>query len=49
MREQIECRPSPFLEEIPEELIAQSEPEEVVDEEEAADYFAAMKAKFGAE
>ena len=49
MREQIECRPSPFLEEIPAELIAQSEPEEVVDEEEAADYFAAMKAKFGAE
>ena len=49
MREQIECRPSPFLEEIPAELIAQSEPEEVVDEEEAADYFAAMKAKFAGE
>lgn len=46
MREQVECRPSPFLEEIPAELITQSQPEEVVDDEEAADYFAAMKAKF---
>ena len=47
MREQIECSPSPFLEEIPEDLITQSEPEDVVSEDEAADYFAAMKAKFG--
>lgn len=47
MRERIECRPSPFLEEIPEDLITQSEPEEVVGDEEAADYFAAMKEKFG--
>jgi DNA helicase-2/ATP-dependent DNA helicase PcrA len=46
MREQVECRPSRFLEEIPEDLITQSEPEEVVGEEEAADFFAAMKAKF---
>ena len=46
MRERIECRPSPFLEEIPEDLITQSEPEEVVGDEEAADYFAAMKQKF---
>lgn len=46
MREQIECIPSPFLEEIPQELISRSQPEEVVDEDEAADYFAAMKARF---
>jgi DNA helicase-2/ATP-dependent DNA helicase PcrA len=49
MREQIDCSPSPFLEEIPQELISRSQPEEVVEEEEAADYFAAMKAKFAAE
>ncbi len=49
MREQIECRPSPFLEEIPAELITQSEPEEVAGEDEAADYFAALKSKFSAE
>lgn len=46
MREQIDCRPSPFLEEIPQELITESEPEQVVDDTEAADYFAAMKARF---
>jgi DNA helicase-2/ATP-dependent DNA helicase PcrA len=46
MRETVECSPSPFLEEIPDELVAVKETETPVTEEEAVDYFASLKAKF---
>ncbi len=46
MREVIECAPSPFLEEIPAELVQFSEIDVTVEQSEAADYFALMKAKF---
>lgn len=46
MREVIDCSPSPFLEEIPAELITVSEADTTVDQSEAADYFAMMRARF---
>jgi DNA helicase-2/ATP-dependent DNA helicase PcrA len=46
MKELKESSPSPFLEEIPQHLIEYKEPEGVVEEDEAADYFAQLKAKF---
>ncbi len=47
MRETVECAPSPFLEEIPSELIEFHEPEDALTSEEAEDYFSALKAKLG--
>ncbi|MCX7655170.1 MAG: UvrD-helicase domain-containing protein [Treponemataceae bacterium] len=45
----VECRPSPFLEEIPPYLVEYHEGEEVIESpEEAADYFAQIKGRFGA-
>jgi DNA helicase II / ATP-dependent DNA helicase PcrA len=46
-RELIDSVPSPFLEEIPPELIEYHEPEEDVESGEAVDYFAKLKAKIG--
>ena len=46
MREVIDCVPSPFLEEIPAELIEISDIDIAVEQEQAADYFAMMKARF---
>jgi DNA helicase II / ATP-dependent DNA helicase PcrA len=48
MREVRECAPSPFLEEIPKELVEVRESMEPADEHEVLDYFAAIKAKLGA-
>ncbi|MBN1524829.1 MAG: UvrD-helicase domain-containing protein [Spirochaetales bacterium] len=42
-----ESHPSPFLEEIPEELTEVTFDQPLVEDEEAVDYFAKMKAKFG--
>jgi DNA helicase-2/ATP-dependent DNA helicase PcrA len=47
MREIHECSPSPFLDEIPENLIEVREAPETAGEEEVLDYFAALKAKLG--
>ncbi|MFW6289314.1 MAG: ATP-dependent helicase [Spirochaetota bacterium] len=47
MREVHECSPSPFLEEIPNELIEIRDTPETAGEEEVLDYFAALKAKLG--
>jgi len=47
MREITESGPSPFLQEIPAELIEIHQPEEDLDPEEVADMFAAMKSKMG--
>lgn len=47
LREQAECSPSPFLEEIPEELIEYVDAPESISEDEGLDYFAALKAKLG--
>ncbi len=47
MRELRESAPSPFLEEIPDELIETVDAPEAVEEEEGLDYFAAIKAKLG--
>ena len=47
MRETVDCSPSPFLEEIPGELIDFHEPENDLSDEEAEDYFSALKAKLG--
>lgn len=47
MREIQECAPSPFLEEIPDELIEVRDTPETADESEVLDYFAAIKAKLG--
>ncbi len=47
MREVQECAPSPFLEEIPDELMEVREAMETAGEEEVLDYFAAIKAKLG--
>lgn len=46
MRETVECSPSPFIEEIPDELVQVCETENPVTEEEAVDYFASLKARF---
>jgi DNA helicase-2/ATP-dependent DNA helicase PcrA len=46
MRETVECTPSPFIEEIPDQLIDVKETEEPVTTEEAGDYFASLKARF---
>lgn len=46
MREVIDCSPSPFLEEIPAELLEISDLDVTVEQDEAADYFAMMKARF---
>ncbi|WP_455381972.1 ATP-dependent helicase [Salinispira pacifica] len=43
MRETIECTPSPFIEEIPQELIEIREDEDPVDVAEAEDYFARIR------
>jgi superfamily I DNA/RNA helicase len=42
--EQIPCHPSPFLKEIPEELIVHGNEAEPVSEEEGLDFFANLKA-----
>jgi DNA helicase-2/ATP-dependent DNA helicase PcrA len=47
MRERVDSSPSPFLEEIPAELIEIHTPEEEVDAQEAVDYFAKMKQRIG--
>ncbi len=47
MRERSDSTPSRFLEEIPAELIEFHSPEEEVDAEKAADYFAMVKQKLG--
>ncbi len=47
MRERLACVPSPFLEEIPEELITLHEPEQPVEQAEAGDYFSLIRAKLG--
>jgi DNA helicase-2/ATP-dependent DNA helicase PcrA len=47
MRERVDSSPSPFLEEIPAELIEIHTPEEEVDAQEAVDYFARMKQRIG--
>jgi len=46
LRETIECLPSPFLEELPRELIQNHETQEPVEEDEARNYFDAIKSKF---
>ena len=43
MREITECIPSPFLQEIPDELLKSHEPESEVNTKEAFDYFAKIK------
>ncbi len=45
MRERVQCEPSPFLEEIPQHLVEPIERETPVETAEAADYFAAIKAR----
>ncbi len=47
MRETIECTPSPFIEEIPQDLIEIREEEDPVEVAEAVDYFAQMRERFG--
>ncbi|HOJ98521.1 MAG TPA: 3'-5' exonuclease [Termitinemataceae bacterium] len=45
----VECKPSPFLEEIPQHLVEYHEGEQAIESpEEAADYFAQIKGRFGA-
>ncbi len=46
MREEVESSPSPFIEEIPAELIEVREDEDPVEATEAADYFAELKKRF---
>jgi DNA helicase-2/ATP-dependent DNA helicase PcrA len=46
MNRLVECTPSPFLEEIPPELMETHTDSDPVEADEAQDYFAAMKAKF---
>jgi DNA helicase-2/ATP-dependent DNA helicase PcrA len=48
MRENLEASPSPFLEEIPKDLIVYHEDEGPVPEEEAKDFFASLKQKLSA-
>lgn len=45
LRDIVDCSPSPFLEEIPDELISVTEGTPHVSEGEGADYFAALKAR----
>ena len=45
LRDIIDCVPSPFLDEIPTELISITTGEEMVSEDEGLDYFAAVKSK----
>jgi DNA helicase-2/ATP-dependent DNA helicase PcrA len=47
LREIRESQPSPFLEEIPRDLVAVVETMEQTDEQEGLDYFAALKARLG--
>ena len=47
LREVHECSPSPFLEEIPPELVEVRAAPDVATEDEGFDYFAALKAKLG--
>jgi len=47
LRERVQCSPSPFLEEIPDGLISSDDLNATVDEDEATDYFAALKARLG--
>jgi len=47
MRETVECSPSPFLEEIPSDLIEFHKPDAELSDAEAGDYFSALKAKLG--
>ena len=47
MRELRESSPSPFLEEIPDELVEVMDAPDPLDEQEGLDYFAAIKAKLG--
>ena len=42
----VECTPSPFIQEIPENLVEYHEPSAPVETDEALDILAAMKAKF---
>ena len=46
LRETVECVPSPFLEEIPDDLVSVSSGDAAVTEEEGVDYFAALKSRF---
>jgi hypothetical protein len=45
----VDCVPSPFLDEIPNELLCVTEGEAAVSEEEGFDYFAALKSKLAAD
>lgn len=45
LRDIIDCVPSPFLDEIPTELVSVTTGEEMVSEDEGLDYFAAVKSK----
>ncbi|MCK4513896.1 MAG: ATP-dependent helicase, partial [Spirochaetaceae bacterium] len=45
LREVVDCVPSPFLDEIPTELISVTTGEDTVSENEGFDYFAALKSK----
>ncbi len=49
LRELVDCVPSPFLDEIPSELISVTSGEETVSEDEGLDYFAALKSKLASE
>lgn len=46
LRQIFECRPSPFLEEIPTNLLENHKEEKVLNKEEAADYFSSLKSVF---
>jgi DNA helicase-2/ATP-dependent DNA helicase PcrA len=48
MRETADVSPSPFLEEIPADLIVYHEEEAPVTQEQAVDFFADLKRKLGA-
>jgi len=48
-RDVVDCVPSPFLDEIPAELISVSTGEDIVSEEEGFDYFAALKTRLASE
>lgn len=49
LRDVVECVPSPFLEEIPDDLVSIAEDEAAVPEDEGFDYFAALKSRLGTE
>ena len=46
MRETLDCNPSPFLDELPQELITPAEHAGPVNPEEAGDFFTAIKSQF---